>query len=143
MDDFESKLRCEAKDLISPTNQIQFLEDEALIGGETPIQLRPQRVKLSLRRDTPLNLTFSFRLAENYPIDMYYLMDLSNSMGDDKVCSKISSISRWWSDSHYSSFLDKNFVSKLWPSLVISCQPKCEREQQTFVLDLGHLWTSS
>ncbi|KAH3873529.1 hypothetical protein DPMN_036766 [Dreissena polymorpha] len=26
----------------------------------------------------------TFRLAENYPVDLYYLMDLSNSMKDDK-----------------------------------------------------------
>ena len=26
----------------------------------------------------------TFRLAENYPVDLYYLMDLSNSMADDK-----------------------------------------------------------
>lgn len=25
-----------------------------------------------------------FRLAEDYPVDLYYLMDLSNSMADDK-----------------------------------------------------------
>ena len=26
-----------------------------------------------------------FRQAENYPVDLYYLMDLSNSMEDDKT----------------------------------------------------------
>ena len=25
-----------------------------------------------------------FRLAENYPVDLYFVMDLSNSMDDDK-----------------------------------------------------------
>ena len=25
-----------------------------------------------------------FRLAENYPVDLYYVMDLSQSMKDDK-----------------------------------------------------------
>ena len=26
----------------------------------------------------------TFRLAEDYPVDLYYVMDLSNSMKDDK-----------------------------------------------------------
>ena len=34
--------------------------------------------------DTPETFTMTFRLAENYPVDLYYLMDLSNSMKDDK-----------------------------------------------------------
>lgn len=31
-----------------------------------------------------MNITFKFRLATDYPVDLYYLMDLSNSMKDDK-----------------------------------------------------------
>ena len=34
--------------------------------------------------DKPETFTLTFRLAENYPVDLYYLMDLSNSMKDDK-----------------------------------------------------------
>ena len=29
-------------------------------------------------------MTITFRQAEDYPVDLYYLMDLSQSMADDK-----------------------------------------------------------
>ena len=35
--------------------------------------------------DKPFKLPILFRQAENYPVDLYYLMDLSNSMEDDKT----------------------------------------------------------
>jgi protocadherin alpha len=35
--------------------------------------------------DKPHRLSVMFRQAENYPVDLYYLMDLSNSMEDDKT----------------------------------------------------------
>lgn len=30
------------------------------------------------------SMAVTFRQAEDYPVDLYYLMDLSNSMADDK-----------------------------------------------------------
>ena len=35
--------------------------------------------------DKPVRVPIEFRQAENYPVDLYYLMDLSNSMEDDKT----------------------------------------------------------
>ena len=34
--------------------------------------------------DKPYKFNMTFRQAENYPVDLYYVMDLSFSMGDDK-----------------------------------------------------------
>lgn len=34
--------------------------------------------------DDPFQLDVHFRQAEDYPVDLYYLMDLSKSMEDDK-----------------------------------------------------------
>ena len=48
------------------------------------IQIAPQRVRMSLRVHEPQDLKLRFALAPNYPIDLYYLMDLSKSMEDDK-----------------------------------------------------------
>lgn len=31
----------------------------------------------------PIKFSVSFKRAEGYPVDLYYLMDLSNSMKDD------------------------------------------------------------
>ncbi|KAK4323390.1 hypothetical protein Pmani_005908 [Petrolisthes manimaculis] len=41
-------------------------------------------MKLRLRKGVPQNLTINYRLATDYPVDLYYLMDLSKSMEDDK-----------------------------------------------------------
>nr|CAA67357.1 integrin [Pacifastacus leniusculus] len=48
------------------------------------VQLKPQRMKLKLRKGVPINITLTYRQARDYPVDLYYLMDLSNSMSDDK-----------------------------------------------------------
>ncbi|WAQ94038.1 ITBX-like protein [Mya arenaria] len=48
------------------------------------VQIQPQSINIKIRPNTPETLTLTFRLAENYPVDLYYLMDLSNSMKDDK-----------------------------------------------------------
>jgi len=34
--------------------------------------------------DDPQTFNLTFRLAKDYPVDLYYLMDLSYSMKDDK-----------------------------------------------------------
>ena len=34
--------------------------------------------------DKPYKLDVTFRQAENYPVDLYFVMDLSKSMEDDK-----------------------------------------------------------
>jgi len=39
---------------------------------------------LWLISDSPYKFTVQFRQAENYPVDLYYVMDMSHSMNDDK-----------------------------------------------------------
>ncbi|XP_063308689.1 integrin beta-1 isoform X2 [Pelobates fuscus] len=46
-------------------------------------QIRPQQLEFNLRSGEPQTFTLTFRRAEDYPIDLYYLMDLSYSMKDD------------------------------------------------------------
>ncbi|XP_040208570.1 integrin beta-1-A isoform X2 [Rana temporaria] len=46
-------------------------------------QIRPQQLKFELRSGEPQTFNLTFRRAEDYPIDLYYLMDLSYSMKDD------------------------------------------------------------
>ena len=38
-----------------------------------------------LSLDSPVTFDVKFRQAENYPVDLYYVMDMSNSMKDDKA----------------------------------------------------------
>ena len=48
------------------------------------MQLRPQSVKLELRVNEAYEMSFHYEQAVDYPVDLYYLMDLSKSMEDDK-----------------------------------------------------------
>ncbi|KAM6986303.1 integrin beta-5 [Aplochiton taeniatus] len=47
------------------------------------IQIMPQKVSLSLRPGDQTSFEVQVRQVEDYPVDLYYLMDLSLSMKDD------------------------------------------------------------
>ncbi|XP_030624832.1 integrin beta-1 isoform X2 [Chanos chanos] len=46
-------------------------------------QIQPQKLTLSLRSGEPQTINLKFKRTEDYPIDLYYLMDLSYSMKDN------------------------------------------------------------
>jgi hypothetical protein len=47
-------------------------------------QITPQRIRLKLRPGREAQVSFRIAQAKHYPVDLYYLMDLSNSMSDDR-----------------------------------------------------------
>ncbi|KAG7312158.1 hypothetical protein JYU34_001619 [Plutella xylostella] len=53
-------------------------------GDDPVVQIQPQRVRLSLKPRETRKIKFAYRPARNYPLDLYYLMDLTWSMRDDK-----------------------------------------------------------
>jgi integrin beta 1 len=53
-------------------------------GGASITQVKPQRIKLRLRARQQYSVHMYYTQAEDYPVDLYYLMDLSKSMQDDK-----------------------------------------------------------
>lgn len=78
-----------------PQNQVEYVQDKPLTGATKSnkkdgdpdaeiYQLKPQRVKLKLRKGETQKLELKYQRALGYPVDLYYLMDLSNSMEDDK-----------------------------------------------------------
>uniref|UniRef100_A0A8D8UPU8 Integrin beta n=1 Tax=Cacopsylla melanoneura TaxID=428564 RepID=A0A8D8UPU8_9HEMI len=48
------------------------------------VQISPQHVSLKLRINEAYRMLLEYAQADDYPVDLYYLMDLSNSMRDDK-----------------------------------------------------------
>lgn len=74
----------------NPVNSVQMRSDKelsnrnALDPHDIPIQLKPQYVTIRLRPHSSHTLKMQFRQAVDYPVDLYYLMDLSKSMEDDK-----------------------------------------------------------
>ncbi|XP_055375847.1 integrin beta-nu [Condylostylus longicornis] len=48
------------------------------------VQVRPQKLKLKLVKGKSQQFKMTYRLARNYPLDLYFLMDSTWSMKDDK-----------------------------------------------------------
>ncbi|XP_026495256.1 integrin beta-PS [Vanessa tameamea] len=101
-------------------------------GGENLVQIKPQRVKLQLRMNQMQKMTFSYAQAQDYPVDLYYLMDLSRSMKNDKeklsmLGSLLSSTMRNITSNFrigFGSFVDKlvmPYVSTVPKNLISPC----------------------
>ncbi|KAL4646149.1 integrin beta-7-like [Arapaima gigas] len=75
---------CSEGDLINPQPIKETLKDSELqSNSQNVVQLRPQKLHFKLRVGVLQTFKVIFKRAEGYPIDLYYLMDLSNSMEDD------------------------------------------------------------
>ncbi|XP_020362570.1 integrin beta-7 isoform X6 [Oncorhynchus kisutch] len=74
------KRHCSDGQVLNPQPAIRSRAEEPMGSG---VQLEPQNLHLKLRVGMPQSFEVRFRRAEVYPIDLYYLMDLSFSMKDD------------------------------------------------------------
>uniref|UniRef100_A0A3Q3IYQ9 Integrin beta n=1 Tax=Monopterus albus TaxID=43700 RepID=A0A3Q3IYQ9_MONAL len=59
------------------------LSDRASGTADDVTQIKPQKLYMSLRPGDAQRFTVSVKQVEDYPVDLYYLMDLSYSMKDD------------------------------------------------------------
>lgn len=87
-----SSSRCNTKDHWKRTNCANVFgekESHTLIIREDreftnkmdkTVQLKPQKVDVSLRAESAEEVNIVYRQAEDYPMDLYYLMDLSCTM---------------------------------------------------------------
>uniref|UniRef100_A0A669FA26 Integrin beta n=1 Tax=Oreochromis niloticus TaxID=8128 RepID=A0A669FA26_ORENI len=79
---------CTTSALEFPTSKLQVIEDRPLsnkAAGATQdvTQIKPQKIHITLRPNDAKRFTVKVRQVEDYPVDLYYLMDLSYSMNDD------------------------------------------------------------
>ncbi|XP_038610606.1 integrin beta-3 isoform X2 [Tachyglossus aculeatus] len=79
---------CPLESIEDPISGFRVLEDKPLSNtgagdASTITQVRPQKIQLHLRPDAAQIFSVQVRQVEDYPVDIYYLMDLSNSMRDD------------------------------------------------------------
>ncbi|XP_037646180.1 integrin beta-2 [Sebastes umbrosus] len=79
---------CKMEEMISPENNVTIVKKDPLSESfnqqqQQPVQLSPQRISLKLRPGLPTTFSVSFKRVQGYPVDLYYLMDLSYSMKDD------------------------------------------------------------
>ncbi|KAL0992750.1 hypothetical protein UPYG_G00097900 [Umbra pygmaea] len=59
------------------------LSDKASGMADDVTQIKPQRLSITLRPEDARRFTVAVKQVEDYPMDLYYLMDLSYSMNDD------------------------------------------------------------
>ncbi|XP_025739266.1 integrin beta-7 isoform X2 [Callorhinus ursinus] len=137
---------CPPGELEEPRGRLEVLQDQPLgpgTRGEGATQLAPQRVRVTLRPGEPQRLRVSFRRAEGYPVDLYYLMDLSYSMKDDLERVRQlghALLMRLQEVTHsvrigFGSFVDKTvlpFVSTVPSKLRHPCPTRLERCQPPF-----------
>ncbi|XP_029912834.1 integrin beta-3a [Myripristis murdjan] len=79
---------CDGASLEFPTSSLTIQEDKPLsskaFGTAVDVtQIKPQKLHMTLRPDDAKRFTVTVKQVEDYPVDLYYLMDLSFSMGDD------------------------------------------------------------
>ncbi|XP_029967045.1 integrin beta-5 [Salarias fasciatus] len=90
--DFMSNLQkrgCESRFIENPVSFTSVLTNRPLslkgsvASHDDVVQIMPQRISLSLRPGDQTWFNLQVRQVEDYPVDLYYLMDLSLSMKDD------------------------------------------------------------
>uniref|UniRef100_A0A8C8SBQ6 Integrin beta n=1 Tax=Pelusios castaneus TaxID=367368 RepID=A0A8C8SBQ6_9SAUR len=77
---------CAPGEVVRPQSWHDILENAPLSdhAEQDPVtQLAPQRIALWLRPGEQHSFSVRFKRAKGYPVDLYYLMDLSYSMKDD------------------------------------------------------------
>nr|XP_022904471.1 integrin beta-nu-like [Onthophagus taurus] len=83
------QLNCSSKFIFDAGNSMIISEmrkpfsnaDEVL--GNPAVQIDLQEIDISLRLHEPVTFKLKYQAAKNYPLDLYYLMDLTYSMKDD------------------------------------------------------------
>uniref|UniRef100_A0A5F9D218 Integrin beta n=1 Tax=Oryctolagus cuniculus TaxID=9986 RepID=A0A5F9D218_RABIT len=79
---------CQLSFIENPVSQVEILKNKPLSVGRQQnssdiVQIAPQSLILKLRPGGEQTLQVHVRQTEDYPVDLYYLMDLSASMDDD------------------------------------------------------------
>ncbi|KAK3756235.1 hypothetical protein RRG08_035297 [Elysia crispata] len=74
---------CDSSAIQSPASTTTKKQDENVrdsSGNNKPVQIQPQKVHISTRLRKKETFTMTFRAADNYPVDLYFLFDNSMSM---------------------------------------------------------------
>ncbi|KAM4626220.1 integrin beta-2 isoform 1-T2 [Discoglossus pictus] len=131
---------CGNADIINPTSTMSPTDSPTLNDNT---QLTPRRISLQLRPGMPVSFEVKFQRAEGYPVDLYYLMDLSFSMLDDlnnvktlgsKLLEALNSITKS-AQIGFGSFVDKTvlpFVNTHPEKLKFPCTDKTVKCQPPF-----------
>ncbi|XP_044762426.1 integrin beta-PS-like [Coccinella septempunctata] len=80
------EIECANGDMVNPKTEAQVVQNRPLRSKSGSIvQIKPQSVNLTLRVGHTIDVKFQFSQAENYPVDLYYIIDNSFSMAVHKA----------------------------------------------------------
>ena len=78
---------CPLNDIVDNSNEYEVTVDKPLSPDSTDhqfVQISPQAVSVSLRPGKPQKIRFKVAHAKQFPVDLYFLMDLSWSMRNSR-----------------------------------------------------------
>ncbi|XP_043202020.1 integrin beta-3-like, partial [Amphibalanus amphitrite] len=78
---------CPPPDIVFPRSSVEAVKNTSLSEQQSPsqpVQVAPQHLRLKLRPHERKEFEVKFRQVADYPLDLYYLMDLTVSMREDK-----------------------------------------------------------
>merc|ERR1719457_246923 len=112
-----SDTSCPAEHRQNPRSSSESTKDDDFADQSSgdAVQLKPQKMNIKLRPGNPVTVNIDFKKTVEYPLDLYYVMDLSNSMSDDLETLKglgdnlVAEIKKITSNVHlgFGSFVDK------------------------------------
>ncbi|XP_072179655.1 integrin beta-1-B-like [Diadema setosum] len=80
---------CQENYIENPLSSVDIIDDKPLSKAGDPledlVQVYPQSINVAMRPGETIPINLQIRQAEDFPVDLYYLMDLSDSMNDDLV----------------------------------------------------------
>lgn len=73
---------CKPENIQNPRFEKVIKEDKNFSDTEegSQVQIKPQVIKVKVRPGEPVDFTMNFKPAKDYPLDVYYLMDISYTM---------------------------------------------------------------
>lgn len=80
------KRHCPEKDISNPLAKSTITKDAQWTSGDQnkpPVQVKPQEISFTLRPNELVKFQLSFKQQSNYPVDLYFLLDLSYGIGRD------------------------------------------------------------
>ncbi|KAI1307699.1 Integrin beta-1-B [Halotydeus destructor] len=136
--DHHAKMKCGKRFIAEKENKMSVMTDlefnEGDDDGANSVQLKPQAINLILSPFKPQTIKVHFRRF-NHPVDLYYLMDLSYTMLDDKdtleslgnqLATKMKQLTKIFRVG-FGSFVDKvtlPYTSLLPAALKKPCNPR-------------------
>lgn len=81
MSTLSSESWCPADDIQNPRSNRKLVESKDFndtVGHV--VQLKPQKYHLDVRVGQPIPFNFTYKMADNFPVDIYFLLDMSQSM---------------------------------------------------------------